>query len=96
MVNLSFDTGILPDWLKETLVHSLLKNILLDMDIFNNYRTIYNLAPVSKVMEKGAAVWLNKHMDIDDLHVFQSAYKELNFTVQKLLLWGFTTIFLGP
>ena len=58
MVNLSFDTGILPNSLKGDLVHPLLKTILLDMDIFKKYRLIYNLAFVSKVMEKVVVVYI--------------------------------------
>ena len=83
MVNLSSDTGILPDSLKEGLVHPLLKKILLDTS--KNYRPISNLAFVLKVMKKVAAVQLYKHMDINDLEIFQSAYKELHSTETALV-----------
>jgi len=86
MVNLSFASGMFPESLKEALVHPLLKKILLDMDIFKNYRPVSNLAFVSKVMEKVAAIRLYKHMNINDLmEIFQSAYKELHSTETALV-----------
>ena len=78
MVNLSFALGMFPDSLNKAFVHPL-KKILLDMDIFKNYRPVFNLAFVSKVSEKTVAMRLYRHMDINEfMSIFQSAYKELH------------------
>ena len=82
MVNLSFESGIFPDALKEALVHPLLKKILLDMELFQTCRPMSNLAFFSKVIEKVAAI-----MDVYDLlEVLQNAYKELH-SIETALVW---------
>lgn len=86
MVNLSFKEGIFPESYKEALLQPLIKKILLDFDIFKNYRPVSNLVFVSKVMEKAVAVRIFAHLRFNNLlEIFQSAYKELHSTETALL-----------
>jgi hypothetical protein len=86
IVNLSLDTGTVPDSLKAALVHPLLKKTLLDWDVLKNYRPVSNLAFVSKVIEKAVALQLFNHMATNDLlETFQSAYKHQHSTETALL-----------
>ncbi len=51
IVNKSFQSGIMPDILKEAMVLPLLKKPQLDVDDLNNYRPVSNLPYISKVIE---------------------------------------------
>jgi hypothetical protein len=86
IVNLSLLTGHLPTSMKKALVMPLLKKLILDKEIFNNYRPVSNLAFVSKVIEKASLKQMSGHMDINHLHTpSQSAYRPLHSTETALL-----------
>ena len=72
--------------MKKALVMPLLKKLILDKEIFKNYRPVSNLSFVSKVIEKSGLKQLTGHMDINKLHTpSQSAYRPLHSTETALL-----------
>jgi len=75
LVNLSMETGVVPDAMKEAVVTPILKKPTLP-PVMKNYRPVSNLPFISKVLERAVASRLKKHMaehNLDEL--FQSAYK---------------------
>ena len=77
MVNLSLETGSLPPSLKEAVLSPLLKKPSLDHETLANFRPIYNLKMVSKIIEKVVAVCLNCYLEENNLtEPLQSAYKQ--------------------
>ena len=86
IVNLSLQTGHLPVSMKKALVMPLLKKLILDKEIFKNYRPVSNLPFVSKVIKKAGLKQLSGHMTDNDLHTpSQSAYRPLHSTETALL-----------
>ena len=86
IVNLSLLTGKMPLEMKKALVIPLLKKLILDKDIFKNYRPVSNLAFVSKIIEKAGLQQFSDHMDDNNLHApTQSAYRHLHSTETALL-----------
>ena len=78
IVNLSLETGRMPEILKQAILKPLLKKPSLDSNDFKNYRPISNLRFISKSIEicHGVAKQLIQHLDINDLgETNQSAYK---------------------
>ena len=72
--------------MKKALVMTLLKKLILDKEIFENYRPVSNLASLSKVIEKGSLKRLSGHMDEHNLHTpSQSANIPLYSTETALL-----------
>ena len=64
----------------------LLKKLILDKEIFKNYRPVSNLAFVSKVIEKASLKQMSSHMTTHHLHTpSQSAYRPLHSTETALL-----------
>ena len=85
IVNLSLSTSAVPSEFKVALVIPLLKKILLDPEIFKNFRPVSNLTYISKLIERVVADRLNEHLDNNNLQeVFQSAYKNLHSTETAL------------
>ena len=85
MVNLFFESVSFPDALKEALVHPPLKKILLNMEIFKNYRPTLNVVFVEKV----DAIRLHKHSS--STHG-PTAHKQLVTTLD----YSYTPPFRGP
>ena len=59
---MSLSTGIFPDPLNTAIVKPLLKKPSLDCTSFKNFRTVSNIAFMSKVIEKVIAFQLHSHM----------------------------------
>ena len=77
IVNLSFNTEIVPKAFKEAVVDPIPKKDFLDHEVYKNFRSISNLSFISKATEKVVAVCLNHHLEDARLHeIFQSAYKK--------------------
>ncbi|CAB4021845.1 Hypothetical predicted protein, partial [Paramuricea clavata] len=77
VVNLSFESTIMPTSMKQALLSPLLKKQTLNFESFSNFRPISNLKFLSKVIEKVAASRLWDHLCTNDLNeIFQSAYKK--------------------
>ena len=62
IVNMSFATGIFPEPLKTAIVKPLLKKPTLDCTSFRNFRPVFNIAFMSKVIEKVIAIQSHSHM----------------------------------
>ena len=87
IINLSFESAILPKSFKEAVLNPILKKDSLDHEVYKNFRPISNLKFVSKAMEKVVAARLDQHLENNDLHgIFQSAYKAGHSTETALTL----------
>ena len=85
MVNLSPSSSHFPDIWKEGLVRLKLKKANMDL-IKKNYRPISNLAFLSKITEKAAALQISDHMSSNQMFPeFQSAYRKNHSTETALL-----------
>ena len=86
IVNLSLTHSEVPPKLKHALISPLIKKLLLDPDVFKNYRPVSNLPYISKLIERIVAVRLVKHLNDNGLYENnQSAYRELHSTETALL-----------
>ncbi len=86
IINLSLSSAAVPPNLKEAIIIPLLKKILLDPEIFKNFRPVSNLRYISKLVEKVVAHYVQDHMARNNLHeILQSAYKPLHSTETALL-----------
>ena len=85
MVNLSLSSGHFPDICKESLVRPKLNKVNMDL-IKKNYRPVRNLAFLSKITEKAAALQIFDHVPSNQmLPEFQSAYRKNHRTETALL-----------
>ena len=76
IVNLCITTGQFPNTLKSAVLKPLLKKPNRDPHILKNYRPVYNLPFLSKVIEKVISKQLTAHMLKHDIfEEFPSAYK---------------------
>ena len=72
--------------LKGAFVTPLIKKLILDCEIFKNYRPVSYLSFVSKLIERIICVQLVDHLKENDLYqIFQSAYRQLHSTETPLL-----------
>ena len=86
IINLSLEHADMPYELKKALILPLLKKVCLDKEIVKNYRPIYNLQFISKIIERIVATRIRDHMDTNVLQeILQSAYKSLHSTETALL-----------
>ncbi|CAB3986429.1 Hypothetical predicted protein [Paramuricea clavata] len=86
IINLSLESGTMPDSLKIAVVQPLLKKYNLSYEEFCSFRPISNLKFVSKFIEKAVAVQLTDYLTENHLHEkFQSAYKPCHSTETALL-----------
>ena len=77
VVNLSFNSASMPSSMRNAVLSPLLKKPSLDFEIFSNFRPVYNLKFLSKVIEKVAAMRLTNYLCDNDLNEsLQSAYKK--------------------
>ena len=68
IVNLSLESGHFPSSLKTAVLSPLLKKANLDHEVLANYRPISNLKVISKIIEKVAAVRLQKYLEANQLN----------------------------
>ena len=86
IVNTSLSCAEFPKELKRAFLTPLIKKIILDADIFKNYRPVSNLSFLSKLIERIVCIQLVNHLDKNGLYeVFQSAYRQLHSTETALL-----------
>jgi hypothetical protein len=86
IVNLSLALGEVPKSMKLALITPLLKKILLDFQIFKNYRPVSNLTYASKITEKVVDARTAAHTKANNLdEPLQSAYKQGHSTETALL-----------
>ena len=72
--------------LKRAFVTPRIKKLILDYEIFKNYRPVSNLSFVSKLIERIVCVQLVDQLNGNDLYeIFQSAYRQLHSTKTVLL-----------
>ena len=73
-------------WVEEGLCHPSDQELILDCEIIKNYRPVFNLSFVSKLIERIVCVQLVNHLKENDLYeIFQSAYRQLHSTETALL-----------
>ena len=85
MINMSFESGLFTEELRQALVLPTLKKCGLDIT-YENFYPVSNLPYVSKLSERAAAGQLIDHMTINGLHLeLQSAYKKHHSTESALL-----------
>ena len=84
--NVSLSCAEFPTELKKAFLTPLIKKIILDCEIFKNYRPVSNLSFISKLVERVVCVQLVEHLKTSNLHeIFQSAYRQLHSTETALL-----------
>ena len=81
IVNMSLMSSQMPSELKKAILIPIIKKIILDPEVLNNFRPISNLPFISKIIEKVVALRVNEH-----LLVVQSG---LHYAMQKVwfLFW---------
>ena len=86
IINLSLQTGIMPQNMKEALVCPLLKKPNLDQQQFKNFRPVSNLSFVSKLIERAVCYQLLEYTaTTGKLEGMQSAYHTDHSTEMALL-----------
>ena len=85
-INLSLKSGYVPQVFKVAVIKPLLKKPSLDPDILSNYRSIFNLLFISKILEKVVASQLSDHLPRNDqFEVFQSGFRIHHSTEMALV-----------
>ena len=85
-IYLSLSTGIFPNDLKSTFVKPLLKKTTLDSNDNKNYRPIFNLSFLSKLIERVIANQIHLHLSSNGLvSEYQSAYRKFHSSETALL-----------
>ena len=85
-VNLSLSEGSFHSHFKSVLISPLLKRPPLNKDIVKNYRPVFNLGFLSKVLEKVVVSHLNSHLNSSNIsNRYQSAYKKFHSTEIAIL-----------
>ena len=75
----------MPSELKKAILIPIIKKLMLDPEILNNFRPISNLPFISKVIEKVVASRVNDHLARNGLHdLMQSSYKKFHSTETAL------------
>jgi len=72
IVNRSVDESVVPLCLKRATITPLLKRYWLDKEDMKNYRLIFNVPFISKLIEKVEAKRIEEHLEHNDS--YQSAY----------------------
>ena len=86
VISLSLSTGSIPQDFKIVSLRPLLKKPNADCEQFSNFRPVFNLKFLSKLVEKAVFVQLNNYLTVNGLHEsFQSAYKAHHSTETALL-----------
>ena len=86
LFNSSFASGILPQCFKSALVTPILKKRCLDHNDLNNYRPVYNLCFIAKILEKLVLSQVSSYQSSHNLYnTCQSAYRPGHSTEADLL-----------
>ena len=86
IVNASLSCAEFPTELKKAFLTPLIKKIILDCEIFKNYRPVSNLSFISKLVERLVCVQLIEHLKTNNLYaIFPSAYRQIHSTETALL-----------
>ena len=86
IVNASLSCAEFPTELKKAFLTPLIKKIILNCEIFKNYRPVSNLYFISKLVERVVCIQLVEHLKTNNLYeIFQSAYRQLHSTETALL-----------
>ena len=86
IVNASLSCAEFPTELKKAFLTPLIKKIILDCEIFNNYRPVSNLSFISQLVERVVCVQLVEHLKTNNMHeIFHSAYSQRHCTETALL-----------
>ena len=86
LINKCIEQSHFPLLIKHTIITPILKNSSLDKTLTKNYRPIYNLSFLSKIIEKIIANHLTNHITNNNLdNPRQTAYKRKNNTETLLL-----------
>ena len=81
LANLSFSEGTFPSRFKLALVSPLIKKHGLDKDAKSNYRPIFNLNNISKILERLLLARVQDHIiSSTNFNPFQSTYRKYNST----------------
>jgi hypothetical protein len=73
VVNMSFESTVVPSSMKKAVLCPSMKKVSLDFEIFANFRPVSNLNFLSKVMEKVAAARLWDYLCENDHHSCETA-----------------------
>ena len=85
IINLSLETGVVPDTQKLAIVRPLLKKKNLDTTL-KNYRPVSNLSFISKLVEKAAGIQFAEYLETTGMkEPLQSAYKRHHSTETALV-----------
>ena len=77
IVNISIETGVFPECLKNGYITPILKKPSLDRNDMKNYRPVTNLSFLSKIIEKVVSKQFLEHVNkYELLDSMQSAYRE--------------------
>ena len=85
LVNISLSTASMHG-LKDAIVRPLLKKQGLDADKLSNYRPVANIPYLSKAIEYDVVVELQRHMDLNNLHISHHSGYKPNHSCETLLL----------
>ena len=85
IVNASLFCAKCPTELKKALLSPLIKKIILDCEIFKNYRPVSNLPFVAKLVELAVCVQPLELLKTNFYGIFQSALRQLHGTETALL-----------
>ena len=86
VINLSLSTGSIPEDLKIASLRPLPNKLNADCEQFSNFRPVFNLKFLSKLVEKSVFAQLNNYLTVNGLHErFQSAHKAHHSTETALL-----------
>ena len=86
LFNSSFASGIFPQCFKSALVTPILKKRCLDHNDLNNYRPVFNLCFIAKILEKLVISQVSSYLNSHNLYITcQSAYRPGHSTETALL-----------
>jgi len=86
IVNTSLSQGVFLRSMKAAIVKPLIQKHTMDCNILNNYRSVWNLTFLSKVIERAVACHLNKYLINNNLNEsLQSVYKSGHSTETALV-----------
>ena len=81
IVNTSLSCAEFPTELKKAFLTPLIEKIILDCEMFKNYRPVSNLSFISKLVKRVVCVQLVEHLKANNLYeIFQSAYRQRHST----------------